>query len=277
MIHTVRTPEEQILREDFSAQYERLQHPVLQDIERNVCGCDYGGTSWTTQNEADRICDLLGLRPGQRLLEVGAGSGWPGLYLAHETGCDLALVDLPFEGLQIAAQRAADDRLAGCFWIAVSDGVALPFRDQWFDAISHSDVLCCLDAKLEVLQDCRRVIRAGGTMVFSVISIAPGLSSTDRDHAIEFGPPFVESGSDYGTMLGQSDWHIRDRVDLTGKYALTARGYIRELEARQKELEDVLGREEFSTKLTRMRTKSLAIETGLFRRELYVADPAGTD
>ena len=100
LIHTVRTTEERTLTEDFRAQYQRHQSPVLRTIERKACGCDYGGTSWTTRDEADRICGLLDLRPGQRLLEVGAGSGWPGLYLAGQMDCDVAFVDLPFEGLQ---------------------------------------------------------------------------------------------------------------------------------------------------------------------------------
>lgn len=271
----MRTPEEQSLIDDFGAQYRRHQSPVWQAIERQACGCACGGTSWTTQDEADWICDLLGLRSGQRLLEVGAGSGWPGLYLARKTGCDVALVDLPFEGLRIAAQRAVNEGLAAACWTAVADGTALPFEGEEFDAISHSDVLCCLDPKLSVLHDCRRVIPAGGTMVFTVISIAPNLSSTDHARAIELGPPFVDAASDYTTMLGESSWHIRDRVDLTGEYAQTARRYVQEQDLHQKALEDLLGKEEFETYLTRMRAKIVAIDGGLFRRELYVTSAAG--
>ena len=94
----------------------------MRQIERRVCGCDYGGTSWTTRQEALQAGELLALGPGTRLLEVGAGSGWPGLYLAGTTGCDVALVDLPLEGLRITAERAAADGLAGACWIAVAGG-----------------------------------------------------------------------------------------------------------------------------------------------------------
>jgi hypothetical protein len=37
----------------------------------------------------------LGLGPGRRLLDVGAGYGWPGRYLARETRCTVILTDLP--------------------------------------------------------------------------------------------------------------------------------------------------------------------------------------
>ncbi len=266
----MRTVDEQTLIEDFSAQYEHLQNPVAREIERNVCGCDYGGTSWTTRAEADWICDLLQLNSDRRLLEVGAGCGWPGLYMARKTGCELMLVDLPLEGLRIAARRVIDDGLEGRCRLVVADAVALPFGNQEFDAISHSDVLCCLDKKLNALQDCHRVMRAGGIMVFTVISIAPGLPTKDHNHAIEFGPPYVDSASDYSAMLSRSGWAIGDAVDLTAEYASTSNRYLRQLESHRSELKDLLGGEEFRAQLTRMRSKVAAIDQGLFRRELYL-------
>jgi hypothetical protein len=36
-----------------------LQHPDLLAIEQAVCGCAYGGTSWTTREEAERIAQML--------------------------------------------------------------------------------------------------------------------------------------------------------------------------------------------------------------------------
>src|SRR5262249_10604688 len=203
-----RTPDEEAMIERFSRQYPLGQAAVMREIERAVCGCDYGGTSWTTRQEAEQIAGWLGLSPGRRLLELGAGSGWPGLYLASLTGCDVALVDVPLSGLRIAAERATADRISGAWWAVAADGAGLPFRGGWFDAVSHSDVLCCLDAKLAVLQDCRRVIRAGGQMVFTVISVAPDLAAADRKRAVEFGPPFVEAEAEYPVMLQRAGWTI---------------------------------------------------------------------
>src|SRR6266481_708078 len=140
-----RSPEEEARRQRYEALYPRAQSSVMLSIERHVCGCDYGATSWTTRVQALQIAELLALRPGLRLLEVGAGSGWPGLYLAKISGCDIALVDLPTSGLRIAAERAAKDCAAGACWIAVAHAAMLPFSDGSFDAVSHSDLLCCLN------------------------------------------------------------------------------------------------------------------------------------
>ena len=134
--------DEQVSTERFNEIYRHYQTPVMLDVERAVTGCDYGGTSWTTRDEADRLGRFLALRPGTRLLEVGAGSGWPGLYLARTTNCDVTLVDLPMNGLRIATERIARDDLRATCSVALSDGGALPFRGDSFDAIIHSDVLC---------------------------------------------------------------------------------------------------------------------------------------
>ncbi|MCH9000317.1 MAG: hypothetical protein IID48_18925, partial [Proteobacteria bacterium] len=66
-------PDKQALIERFANEYRLGRAEVVRAIERRVCGCDYGGTSWTTRDEALRLGGLLGLAPGRRLLEVGAG------------------------------------------------------------------------------------------------------------------------------------------------------------------------------------------------------------
>jgi ubiquinone/menaquinone biosynthesis C-methylase UbiE len=265
------TPEKQELIERFANDYRLGQAEVMQGIERRVCGCDYGGTSWTTRAEARRLGQLLGLAPGVRLLEIGAGSGWPGLYLATTTGCEVVQTDLPLDGLRIAAARAAADGFAERCRVAVADGAALPFEAGCFDAILHSDVLCCLEPKLAVLTECRRVLRRGGKMVFTVIFIAPGLSPGDYARAAQSGPPVIETAAGYPEMLREAGWEITTRADLTADYRTSLRRLIDEEEAHGEELRRLLGNAGFADKLARRRRALAAIEQGLIRRELFGA------
>lgn len=247
------------------------------EIERAVCGCDYGGTSWTTRQEAERIAHLLALRPGMQFLDIGAGSGWPGLYLARISGCDVALADVPLEGLAIATRRALAEKLAGACWVIAADGAALPLKSAAFDAIGHSDVLCCLLAKATVLRECRRVIRPGGRMVFTVISIAPNLSAADYKRAQEAGPPFKEADPGYLALLQQTGWRITQVDDLTTEYAHAVRHMLCEEEARADALAELLGEGEFLELLARRRRTARAAEAGLLRRELIAARPAASE
>jgi len=211
-------------------------------MERRPCGCDYEVKGYTTRDEARRMAMLLDLQPGRRLLDVGAGAGWPGLYYAKETGCDAVLVDLPLDGLQVATERAVRDHISDRCRVVAAEGSRLPFRDGSFDAVSHSEVLCCLEDKRGVLEACRRVIRDDGRMVFIVIWITPGLSRADHKRALEAAPRYGESETDYPTLLRQTRWTVTDCLDVSDGYG----------------------------------SSTGAVKEGLLRRDLFVATPTLT-
>jgi SAM-dependent methyltransferase len=151
----------------------------------------------------------------------------------------------------------------------VADGSALPFESGCFDAIAHSDVLCCLEPKLSVLKECRRALRPGGTMVFTVIFIPQGLSSADYARAVDCGPPVIEAAMGYPEMLREAGWNITLQTDLTSQYRTSLRRLIDEEVAHEAELRDLLGDSDYSDKLGRRRRSLAAIEQGLIRREMF--------
>ena len=268
-----RSPEELAQTERFERSYADLQSPVMLSIERHVCGCDYGGNSWTTSDEASRIAAMLGLKPGIRLLDVGAGSGWPGLFLAEQSGCDLVLVDLPLSGLKIAAERANRDQISGECWVACADATKMPFDDASFDAVSHSDLLCCLKQKRAVLESCNRVIRKGGRMVFTVISLAANLSREKRIQTMEVAPEFVESETDYLTMLAQTGWTVLDHQDLTSAHAASCRRLVSAEQEHEDGVVAIIGAAEYARRQARWISKIPALDAGLLQRELFVVTP----
>ena len=261
-------------RDERDAEFRQGQLPAVQAVERVVCGCDYGGTSWATRDEVDQIAVALDLAPGVGLLEVGAGSGWPALYLAGHSGCDVTLVDLPLEGIRIAAGRAVRDGLSGSCLAVVADAAHLPFRDDCFDVINHCDVLCCLVQKREVLAECLRVVRPGGRMAFSVIYIAPRLSAADHARAVETAPELAESDTDYPTLLAATGWATHQRRDLTADFMANC---IRKLQVEKDlraDLEPLYGAAEFDARHAWMRRRIPVLEQRHVLRELFIVEPA---
>lgn len=126
--------------ERFRSYYAESGAPVLRELERRVLGIDYGGNSYTDVAAAHRLADLLDLRPGHRLLDIGTGAGWPGLFLARETGCEAVLTDVPGEGLRTAKARAVAEAIRAS--MVQASGDLLPLAPGTFDALTHSDVLC---------------------------------------------------------------------------------------------------------------------------------------
>ena len=128
--------------EHFAERYRSAPTAVCRRVELAVIGGDWGANGYTTMAQADLVARELGLRPGVRLLDLGAGRGWPGLYLAATTGCRVVLADVPIEGLLAAAARARREKLAARVAPVAASARGLPFSSAAFDAIVHTDVLC---------------------------------------------------------------------------------------------------------------------------------------
>ena len=255
---------------DFEKSYQQGRSPAVRKLIQSVLGCDYGGTSWTTRSQADQIVDALELKPGVWHLDVGAGSGWPGLFLADTSGCDVTLVDIPINALRQAAERAADDNLGKRCNVVAANGAALPFPDGTFDSVSHSDVLCCMPEKLSMLQECRRVVQEKSMMSFSVIAPAPALSGSARQEALEAGPPFVDVDRDYENLIAASGWRVIEQIDVTGQHLRSLRTLVRNMGVAADELTDAIGADELAAQKQRRKFQISAVERGLLKREIFL-------
>jgi len=134
--------EENLNRERYRERYGPDVSPAETAVELEVLGSDYGGNGYTTIAQAAELATALSLSRGDRLLDLGAGCGWPGLYLAKTTGCSTVLTDLSLPGLARARRRSTEDSTTARTAVVVASGRHLPFRPESFDAIVHTDVLC---------------------------------------------------------------------------------------------------------------------------------------
>jgi len=125
----------------FAEGYGRASSDAAREIERLVIGADFGANGYTTAAQANLLADRLDLARGRRLLDVGSGRGWPGLYLAKRTGCSVVVTDLPEEAMRSASLRARSEGLSERSDMVVASARRLPFRPVTFDAIVHTDVL----------------------------------------------------------------------------------------------------------------------------------------
>jgi SAM-dependent methyltransferase len=136
------TRQEQEAKDRFSNRYREERVGVVREIEQAVIGGDWGANGYTTIAQADQLALLLDLGRNSMLLDLGAGRGWPGLYLAAVTGCSVVLTDVPLEGLTVARTRSRHEALDDRTWCVNASARDLPFRDGTFDAVVHTDVLC---------------------------------------------------------------------------------------------------------------------------------------
>jgi ubiquinone/menaquinone biosynthesis C-methylase UbiE len=257
----------------FADSYAVSNLAGMREVERSVLGCDYGGTSWTTRDQARQIIDLLALDSDAHLLDIGAGSGWPGLLLATESGCEVTLLDLPVTALRLAGARARSDRISERVHLVAGSGGALPIATGAFERISHSDVLCCLPDKVDVLGECRRVAVAGASMLFSVIAVADGISAEDARRVTAAGPPFVDAPASYTEMLVQTGWKVLRRIDATEDHIDSLQKLVTACE-NSEALLDALGADGVEQTRAHRLEQLEIIRAGLMVREIYLVSAA---
>jgi ubiquinone/menaquinone biosynthesis C-methylase UbiE len=132
--------QEEILKR-FTDVYSRSASSALDAVEREAIGAVVGATGFTTVSQAERLLTVLDLKPGTRLLDVGAGRGWPGLYLVERSKCQGVITDIPHPAIAAARKQAEQLGLTGRCDFALASGSSLPFYDASFDAVVHTDTL----------------------------------------------------------------------------------------------------------------------------------------
>lgn len=113
-----------------------------------------------------QFADLVDLRAGQHVLDVGSGTGTLALALAHVTGPSGSATGVdPAAAMVQAARAKARGRAAVRFLVAPAQ--ALPFADGSFNAVLSSLVLHHVpaDVRATALAEMLRVLRPGGHLL----------------------------------------------------------------------------------------------------------------
>lgn len=125
--------------------------------------------------------DCLAANPGEKILEVGFGTGNNLLAIARSVGEKGAVagIDISDEMLRIARRKLEAKGLAGNAHLTRGDATQLPYEDNAFDAIFMSFVLDLFDNPdiPLVLQECKRVLKKGGRIVNVSLQKADTLSN----------------------------------------------------------------------------------------------------
>jgi SAM-dependent methyltransferase len=122
-----------------------------------------------------RLIDFNAYR-GKKVLDVGCGAGTDLVRFA-KGGALVSGVDLSSSAIALAKQNFAHQGLAAD--LREADGEALPFEDDSFDLVFAHGVVQYTARDRALVDECRRVLKPGGTAVFQVynrISWLNGLS-----------------------------------------------------------------------------------------------------
>ena len=114
---------------------------------------------------------------GRKVLDVGCGAGTDLLRFARG-GAIVTGVDVAASAIALARQNFAQQGLQAD--LREADGEALPFADDEFDFVfAHGVVQYTADDKA-LVEECRRVLKPGGTAVFQVYNRISWLNALSK-------------------------------------------------------------------------------------------------
>ena len=124
------------------------------------------GSSPVHLKMVEKVHLILKSLQGQKVLEVGAGSGIDSLHLTKSFGVDPYCIEFSEQSVQRIKYRFTCNGLQ-CN-IVHADLRRIPFRDECFDVTFSSGVLEHFEKTLEVLLEQKRILRKGGVIAIGV-------------------------------------------------------------------------------------------------------------
>jgi len=165
----------------YDTSYDNFSARVQAEVRAATYGEDLGQSSWMTADELRKFIRWLKLKPSSHVLEVGSGSGGPALFVARTIGCWITGLDINEHGVRNANALARRQELAARARFELTDASQpLPFGENSFDAILSNDAMCHVPRRSEVLREWFRVLKPGGSMLFTDGMVISGVLSNDE-------------------------------------------------------------------------------------------------
>lgn len=117
--------------------------------------------------ESRAVLEMAALRPGEKVLDIGCGTGYFTLMLAR-AGAEVTGVDRSGAMVAFSEEKARREGATADFQVA--DAGSLPFPPESFDLVTGVTALCFADSPERVLSEACRVLKPSGRIVIGELN-----------------------------------------------------------------------------------------------------------
>ncbi|HXX10168.1 MAG TPA: methyltransferase domain-containing protein [Burkholderiales bacterium] len=188
-----------------------LSEDILQEHDQD----HFGGV------EANEIlATKAGIDRSHHVLDVCSGMGGPARYLAQRIGCRVTGLDLTRSRYDSAIRLTRLAGLAHLVDFRLGDALQMPFDDGSFDVVIGQEAWCHVPDKPQLIAECARVVKPGGTIAFTDILRRDALEPAEMQR-MQQGMPFptLETLDGYRDLLIENGCAVIHREDLGEHWA----------------------------------------------------------
>jgi ubiquinone/menaquinone biosynthesis C-methylase UbiE len=257
----------------YAPTYGQFAEALHTEVRRDTWGEEFGQSGWITAAEQDRFIQLLGLRSGQTLLDIGCGSGGPTLRFAERSGVTARGIDVHDDGIATARRQAEEKGLFDRVAFEVCDATEpLQYGDGSFDAVMSIDAISHMPNHAKVVREWARVIKPGGKLLFTNASVLTG-EATHEELSIRgnFGLQVYVAPDIDDRAIAAAGLQMIVKEDTTEQVATIAHRWREARAKREAGLRECEGNEAFERLQGFLAVASLLAREGRLRRFVYVA------
>ena len=130
---------------------------------------------------AEWLTGALDLKPGMRVLDLGCGRAMSSIFLRREFGVEVWAADLWFSASE-NGQRIGDAGVADGVFPIHADARALPFAEEFFDAVVSLDAMMYFGTDDLYLANIARFVKPGGVLAIALAGLTQEIEGAVPDH-----------------------------------------------------------------------------------------------
>ena len=125
----------------------------------------------TFEQASERLTDIvvgkLAPRPGDRVLDLGCGTGKPAIQMARSTGAQVVGVSVSTGDVELGTALASAEGMSEQVTFQHGDAMDLDLPSSSFDAVLAIELVVHVPDRGQVLKEIARVVKPGGRVVLT--------------------------------------------------------------------------------------------------------------
>ncbi|XP_063045662.1 phosphoethanolamine methyltransferase [Engraulis encrasicolus] len=224
-----------------------------------------GGPSTTKE-----FVDLLNLKPGQKVVDVGCGIGGGDFYMAKNFGVEVLGMDLSANMVEIACERAAKEQLPQVQF-EVADATKRVFPEGTFDVVYSRDTILHISDKLELFKHFYSWLKPGGKVLISDYCCGEKPWSPQFEDYVKQRGYILYTPQRYGQFLEEAGFTSVRAEDRTQQFIQVIKSELEKADAIREEFIQEFSQEDYDAIVNGWTEKLQRCEMGNQRWGLFYA------